>query len=369
MRVLWHSQPPWMTGSFGQQTATFVPRLAAAGHEVAVSASTGLYGGVQEWRGIPVFPGDPGNDLSQAGLARSTRLFGPDVIVSIDARAFSQGRPCDVPAASYMAVENAPLPHYMRGCIDASVVVPWAVTRNGEALMREAGLEPVYVPHGIDTSAYAPHDRSDARTQLGIPQDAFLVGMVAANRPDPRKSFPEAFEAFARFRDSHDDALLLVHSWAYGGTDLWELARQLDIADSLLMPSADAIFAGLLGPEAMALEYSAMNVLLSPSRGEGFGLPLIEAQACGVPVIVTDFGAMPEVGAVGWKVGGTREYVPSIRSWWMRPSVPEMVNALGEAYDDAGRLARDARAHARMYDADLVTETYLLPALALLSPA
>jgi hypothetical protein len=47
-----------MTGSFGQQTAVVLPRLRELGFEVAISAGAGLVGGFQEWKGIPVYPGD-----------------------------------------------------------------------------------------------------------------------------------------------------------------------------------------------------------------------------------------------------------------------------------------------------------------------
>jgi glycosyltransferase involved in cell wall biosynthesis len=52
--------------------------------------------------------------------------------------------------------------------------------------------------------------------------------------------------------------------------------------------------------EVMAATYSAMDVLLAPSHGEGFCVPLIEAQACGTPVIATDFSAQPELVGAGW---------------------------------------------------------------------
>lgn len=127
------------------------------------------------------------------------------------------------------------------------------------------------------------------------------------------------------------------------------------------MPDQDKLAAGLIGPDDMARMCSALDVLLAPSRGEGFGLPLLEAQACGIPVIVTDFGSMAEVGAVGWKVSGQREYVPVLEAWYVAPSVTGIVDALDAAYDDAHGLTEAARGHALQYDADSITEHRLVP--------
>jgi glycosyltransferase involved in cell wall biosynthesis len=245
--------------------------------------------------------------------------------------------------------------------------VPLAPTRNGEKLLRSAGLEPIYTPLAVDARVYQPRDRDEAREILGLPQDAFIVGMVAANRradgaDGDRKGFIEAFKAFRLFREHHSDAMFLLHARNLGGHEIPTMAEHFGILDALLLPDDDRTTAGLHGDEEMAMVYAAMNVLLSPSKGEGFGLPLIEAQACGVPVIVTDFGAMPEIGAVGWKVRGERIYCERAKAWQMTPDVEGIVVALETAYKDAGSLCDEARSHALRYDADVVVTEYLIPA-------
>lgn len=365
MRVLWHSQAPWMTGSFGQQTALVVPRLRELGFEVAISAGAGLVGGFQEWQGIPVYPGDQADLFGHAALQRNARLFKPDVLVTLVdvCRGLGFTAPDGVPLASFAPVEHAPLPMPSRAYFEHSKAVPLAVTRNGQELLRVAGFEPRYTPHGVDATLFRPRDRAEMRAALGLPQQAFLVGMVAVNKPDDRKSFGEAFEAFARFRETRAEALLVLQTTMQGGTDLMRLAEQLGIGDALLAPNDDESRAGLFTPEQMARTYSSLNVLLAPSRGEGFGLPLLEAQACGVPVITTDFGAMAEVGVVGWKVGGQRVYVPSMQAWYVVPDISEIAAALESAYDSADSLAQDARAHALSYDIETVVSQYLAPEL------
>jgi glycosyltransferase involved in cell wall biosynthesis len=116
----------------------------------------------------------------------------------------------------------------------------------------------------------------------------------------------------------------------------------------------------------MADVYSSLDVLLNPAMGEGFGLPVLEAQACGVPAIVTDFTAMSEVCGAGWKCGFDRVRTP-MRSWQAWPNVEEIVESLEACYrlseQERSELSARAREHAQQYDADRVLEEHWLPAL------
>jgi glycosyltransferase involved in cell wall biosynthesis len=132
--------------------------------------------------------------------------------------------------------------------------------------------------------------------------------------------------------------------------------------------------------EDMAAIYSALDVLLATSGGEGFGLPVIEAQACGAPVIVTNCTAQPElVGAKwspghpeprrdpsGWVVAGRPHWTPSHASWFAKPDIGQIGLALEDAYqhkgDQAMRLA--AINQASWYGADHVFDTFWRPYLA-----
>ena len=100
----------------------------------------------------------------------------------------------------------------------------------------------------------------------------------------------------------------------------------------------------------MAATYATLDVLLNASMGEGFGLTVLEAQACGVPAIVTDFTAMSEVCGAGWKVGYERHWTDQ-SSWQARPHVEEIVESLEACYaqsaaERAALSARGARARA-----------------------
>jgi glycosyltransferase involved in cell wall biosynthesis len=119
-------------------------------------------------------------------------------------------------------------------------------------------------------------------------------------------------------------------------------------------------------PGHMADVYSSFDVLVNPAMGEGFGLPVLEAHACGVPAIVTDFTAMSEVCGAGWKVGYDRVWTP-MRAWQAWPRVDEVVESLEDCHalstEARAELSRRAREHALAYDADRVLAEHWLPAL------
>ena len=209
--------------------------------------------------------------------------------------------------ASWIPVDMEPVGVPVRDFIRTSSAIPIAMSQFGERMLRDEDFEPLYVPHGIDTEKFKRRDRHAARKRMNLPQDSFVIGMVAANKGRPsRKSFQQSMEAFRIFSERHDDALLYLHTVASSnhsnGVELPALIDALGIGDKdeMSRPVPDdlqPVPARLIGQV-----YSAMDVLLGPSQGEGFGIPLIEAQACGVPVIVWDFSSQPELFGAGWAV-------------------------------------------------------------------
>jgi glycosyltransferase involved in cell wall biosynthesis len=246
--------------------------------------------------------------------------------------------------------------------------LPVGMSRFGEGALRTAGLDPLYVPHGVDTTTLYPMDRAEARSVLGLPHDNFVVGMVAANRGNPsRKSLAEAVRAFAEFHQTHSDSVLYLHTektGVQGGIDLPELVRHLGLPDHAVSYCDQYNYWLSFTATHMRATFSAMDVLLNPARGEGFGVPIIEAQACGTPVVVTDFTAMPELVGAGWKVTGWREWTAQ-GSWQMVPDIDSIDAALEKAYASRSdtTLRQQAREFAMQYDANDITERYWRPAL------
>jgi glycosyltransferase involved in cell wall biosynthesis len=272
--------------------------------------------------------------------------------------------------ASWVPVDHKPVPPPVAAFFHATNATPIAMSKFGEQELHEAGLDPLYIPHGVETDVFIPKDRQSIRDDFGIPQDAFVVGMVANNQgtSPSRKAFSECFLAFSIFRNAHPGAILYLHCEMTGfrnGLDLWRMASRFDIPIESMRVSHTVLMENGVPPQVMADIYNSMDVLLNPSYGEGFGVPLIEAQACGIPVIVTDWTAMPELCFSGWTVGGTPWDHPMAEASWMQPDVGQIVSALEAAYESRGdeQMAAAARFGAMRYDADHILEAYWKPAL------
>lgn len=374
MKILWHSNSPLVGTGYGSQTATFAPRLRdQLGHDVEISAYWGLGGSVINWEGMTVYPGDEqwGNRL----LPMLCKQADADVVITLmDVWVLTAKRIEDLPLASWVPVDHDPCPPKVVEFFKRTKATPIAMSRFGERMLKDAGLRPLYVPHGINTNTFRPmpEARADTRDKMHVPRDAFLVGMVAANKGNspPRKAFPQVLEAFSRLRANHDDAYLYLHTEPSGvginaGLNLPKLAEACGLpADSVMFTNPLSLEMGM-PPEQVASLYSAFDVLANPAYGEGFGIPIVEAQACGTPVIVTDWTAMPELVGDGWAVGGDRYWNGQQGSFWKAPSVSEIHGAMEEAYERRGAgPSAAARKFALNYDAKTVTTKYWKPALA-----
>lgn len=148
---------------------------------------------------------------------------------------------------------------------------------------------------GVRREIYKPASKAEARKRLlpDLPRNAFVVGNV--NRNQPRKRLDLTIAFFAEWQKrSGADAYLYLHCLERdSGFDLRELAHWYGIGERLFMPTAKD-YTELLPESAMPLVYSALDVQVSTSLGEGFGLCTLEGMACGVPQGVPGFAALGE---------------------------------------------------------------------------
>ena len=112
--------------------------------------------------------------------------------------------------------------------------------------------------------------------------------------------------AFAKFNQAHPDSLLALHTGVHqdGGQDLEYLAEALGITDKTRVVDQYRYAAGLIPAESMAEWYGSLDLLCGATYAEGFGIPVVEALACGIPVVTT--GCSIDGGAEPGRVPGGR---------------------------------------------------------------
>jgi len=200
-------------------------------------------------------------------------------------------------------------------------------------MLQDNGLYTTYIPHTVNTEIFKPMDKAERKKQSGLPADCFLVGMVAANKDFmSRKAFQESLEAFKEFLKVEPKALLYIHTNPQfpGGFPIDRFSDFLGIRDKILFPDAYQMSFNMGKPE-MSKIYNTFDVLLAPSKTEGFCVPLIEAQSCGVPVITHNWNSMTELiipEKTGYLVGSTLHPWQPNEAYQAHPSVPEIIQAL-----------------------------------------
>ena len=136
----------------------------------------------------------------------------------------------------------------------------------------------------------APTDATEAfRQRRALPARFFLyLGTL-----EPRKNLPLLIRAYARWRaettaDNREIKLVIAGAKGWFYEQIFTLVTQLHLEDAILFP-------GYVPTDELPDWYRAAEVFIYPSLFEGFGLPVLEAMACGTPVICSDTGSLVEV--------------------------------------------------------------------------
>lgn len=382
-RILWASNAPFAPTGYGVQTAQVAERLLGDGHEVAVACNFGLQGSETEWNGIKLFPTGVTPYSDDILSAHSQHWFsGSDlpglVITLFDVWALKNPSIATIPKiAAWVPIDHQPAPPDVTEWLRRPNVMPIAMSKFGSRMMDVDGIEHLYVPHAFDGSVFKPtptfRDATGAelrgRDLMRVDDDAFVVMMNSANkgRTPPRKSWGENILAFSIFAKSHPDAILYLHtddSAALGGVDLRALIRASGLDESQVRFVNQYVYRMNMPQYVLAGLYTDADVLLATSAGEGFGVPVIEAQAAGTPVIVSNWTAQPELVGDGWIVDGQPLWDAFQNSWFFTPNIGNIVNALEDAYQrDRATVSADAVKFAADYEADIVYANHWRPTI------
>lgn len=223
------------------------------------------------------------------------------------------------------------------------------------------------VPLGVDPRLFSPDaaGRDEIRRQLGL-AEAFVFMSVGAMTGN--KGIDTLLRAFARVAQACAEARLVLK----GADDLYA-SRDLLRAQLDTLPAAEreavaarVVYLGDRRPAAgMAELLRAADCYVSPYLAEGFNMPVLEAAACGVPVICTAGGATDDFTdpAFAWRIGSQRVQVRTDRGlvgFAMQPDFAHLVELMQSALDDpenAHRMGAAGAAHvARDFTWDRVTD-------------
>jgi glycosyltransferase involved in cell wall biosynthesis len=239
--------------------------------------------------------------------------------------------------------------------IARSVDEVWAHTRYVRDIYLRSGVDPrkvKLVPLGVDPALFNPH-RAPARIGTSKSFKFLFVGGATL-----RKGFDILLRAYTEEFTSDDDVCLVIKDFFYGGEAAVDVraARRRRGAPEILYRYDNIDFHDLGGL------FTACDCYVHPYRSEGFGLPIIEAMACGLPVIVTGWGAARDFcnDTIAYLIPAEETRVPAAL-WgralptvgppmWSEPDLSALRRTMRRVFDhrvDARRKGMRASAHIR----------------------
>lgn len=362
----------------------FASRLQKQGHDVAVAAFHGLHGSPMQWKPpnapddfkpVTVYPGSAEDLWAQDVMLGHYQRHQAELLITLmdqwvlDPNIMLEYKKTGMRMAHWIPVDCEPLGKLDYRNLSMTRNIPIAISKFGEQQLKE--FNPLYVPHGVDTTVFRPLPdvREETRERAKF-TDKFIIGINAANQDPVRKAFGEQLCAFRLFHDKYPESKLLMHTRrnARSGSDLDRLIGLLHLEDAVEFGDQYLTVSGVTTQDSLNQWYNVLDVFSLCSYGEGFGVPVVEAQAAGTPVSVTDCSSLTELCGSGWKVDGDFYWNAGHGAWWTKP----FVRAIADAWERALLAKQDgsmpamrekAREFALQYDADLVAEQYWKPAL------
>jgi len=195
-------------------------------------------------------------------------------------------------------------------------------------MVQDYGVDPErieIIPCGVDTSIFHPQDRQQARHRLGLPGGPLLLFI---GRLQPLKGIDTLLRCAHDVRQRHDDVQVLIVGGGIDTDDLHErqererlhaLTRELGLGEHVRFIHAQP-------QEQLAYYYTAADVLVMPSHYESFGMVVLEAMACGTPVVASHVGGLASTvlpGQTGFlaPVGDVQAFAWSIEQLISTPAL------------------------------------------------
>jgi len=269
-------------------------------------------------------------------------------------------------------------PHRPRGIPgrERAIIVPWEVTRLPEGLavelssqvdwvlapsrfgarvLTESGVDPEkvrWVPHGVDRARFHPEARPVdlravaeagyySRPDLALDPEALFV-FLHLGSAGMRKGTDVLLSSYCAEFTGRDDVLLVLKSFGERQVERWIR----EAVDKNTNPPRIVYLSGDTPGPLMPSYYTASDCLVHPCRGEGFGLPVLEAMACGRPAIVTnwsgpiDFCDTNNAYLLGYELAPARDFHVPVPpdALWAEPKVRALRSLMRRAFEQPEEL-------------------------------
>lgn len=387
MRLIFQGDRMWGNSAYSKVVYNLSTRLLKEGHKVAhIPMSRSLKGGPFNQNGVLIYPSglDP---FSQDVAVEHYIHFNADMLITVkEPWVFNRLHKEAINFVPMAIIDHSPVSASIISKLHTAFKVI-AISRFGQGELKRKQIESTYIPHGV-SEVYRPlneDQRMACRKMFALDPDEFVVGIVAMNRS--RKLISRQILGYKRFLDLNPDVKSHLFLW----TDLHPTRRmdeptvgisdvgisllpeimELGMGEAIKWPDRKNVTNGI--PEwdgenyidgwDMVKLYNSFDVNMLCTGGEGAGLPYIEAAACGVASICTDYAGAPEYVGPGLTVSA-KEYVilnsPGTR--YYLPDIDGMAKALTKLYNtDREKLARKLTSHAERYSWDNIVKRYVNP--------
>lgn len=282
LRILWYSTIPYSSVGYGNATREILRRFRKDGHYVKIATKHAL-GGQVEVDGVECFDGEVG----LINIIRQEENY--DYIISMcDDWVFPPDFKFDKWVNCCFLDTHTMHTRMLNNCNKAMHTI--AVTKFTQHELDINGRKSWYAPLGVSTSSFKPdiNKRKAFRESRGWTENMFAIGTVGLNYGTDRKNFLGLLRAFKLFHAKHPDSILYLHTDVMGTTTnglplMWAIESmgfKNDGTGPIQYVLQKPYHLWALSEEAMVQTYNAFDVFVLPTHGEGFGMPIVEAQAC-----------------------------------------------------------------------------------------
>ncbi len=297
--------PSLNTGYARSLNEIWVKRLSKK-YEIGIYAPVSATFFPDKINSIPIFKGDLNKDIptGEVSLLKIYKSFSADLYFtesdfSVFDKTYDFAKKGLIKWLALVPIDFEPIPDFVfekLKCVNGIIpMCKWAKQK----LKSDLSNVKDFVYHGVDSSLYKPlgASKTEIRKKFApslVKEDEFLIIIVQKNAAN--KAYIEQLTGIKKFIDENPDlkVKIYIHAHPIGYFKLFDLVAQLGLRKNCAFPDPQRYINNIYTEKDLVLFYNLADVCLNASA-EGFGLPALEAMACGTPVIGLDWGASKEL--------------------------------------------------------------------------